>query len=271
MNVANRVFCFLGPFPSPPDPVKFELLQLSGRSTDTLTAPTIDVVVVDNPASEHAERGRRRGCEVITLQQLVEFLVTMAPAHRVKQLDRTLRARSGPDSPGMLAAALDRADPVRGETIVELVRQAQSNDVIVHLEEAGGAAGGMAEDAWLLAWCSDADGCEFFAVPDAEARRARLDAVSGACFADGSDVAAAELEILVRVLAGMTGVGSGTPAEAAAALFDGWKSELGVSEAAISGPGDLVPWIAWLEPYQLSKIEEVARPFRGIVAINQAM
>jgi hypothetical protein len=272
VEIAGKTLCFLGPFPSEPDPVKFELLQLGGRFTDDLKAASIDAVVVADATGTHAEAARKRGLRVVPLHELVEYLVTVAPAGRVANLRRTLRAKVGPTSPGELADALHEADPGDVAALSELVRNAHENDVNVELSE-GEPAASAPDDAWLLAWCSDADGCSFYAVPSEEAERAALRTIRGSCFADGSDVHGARLGVLIRVLAGMEFVGNREPADLARRMFEGWHAEFAGSEdeVGLASADDLMAWIGWLRPHLLTTFSQLGRPYAVVVAVNQAM
>lgn len=272
MEIAGKKVGFRGRFPSDLDPVKFELLQLGARYTDDARDAAVDLVVVADPGAAPAGQARARGLAVVSLRELVDHLVTVAPAGRVPNLRRALRAKQGPDSPAKLARALHEADPADGVGLAGLLRDALDNDVVVELTE-GAAPADAPVAPWLLAWCSDADGCACFAVPGAEAERAGLAAIRGACFADGSDVAPAALGVLIRVLAGLEHVGTREPAALARGLYDGWRAELAGrdAEAGLASAEDLVPWIGWLAPFRLSTLAEVERPFTAIVAVNQAM
>ncbi len=266
MEIAGKTYAFLGPFPSPPDPIKFELLQLKGRFVDALGKAPVDTVVVavaDGPA---AARARTQGLHVVTLAELVDHLAPLAPAHRVAGLRRALRPQVGPDSPSKLARALHAATPADGAALVTIARHAIDNGVGLDMNDPEAALAAPPGDAWLLAWCSDADGCRFYAVPSAEAERAGLAAIRGTCFADSSDVDGTTLAILVRVLAAMDAPLGRDPAVLAARHVDGWRGEGFAGSAE-----DLLPWVGWLEPHLLRAVSQLDRPFTQIVAVNQAM
>src|SRR5690606_20597151 len=114
-----------------PDPVKFELTKLGGRCTDDLRFTGIDAVVVYDTAGRDAARARERGLPIVSLQELVEFLVSVAPESRRANLERSLRAKVGPTSPNELADALHEADPSDGAALLELVRNANVNGVVI--------------------------------------------------------------------------------------------------------------------------------------------
>ncbi len=262
-----------GTFPRDPGPLKAAIVRGGGKVAHDISYDRIDVVVLGDRSARAAREAERRGLAIVTAAELIVALADLDSAHAAA-LRKVMLEPVGPMSPKDLASALHAADPELPATAADLVAQALDNDVVVHLGLAGSRA--TPAPSWLLAWCSDADGCELYVIPEAvvdERRRADLMAVRGLCFANGSDAAPRELGAAIRLLAGATFVGNRSPAELAARLHAGWANELrGVeAEAQLHSAADLEPWIGWLEPYHAGSIEDLRGPFSQIVAVNQAM
>ena len=269
MGVSDDVFCFAGKFETGIRPVQKRLKRAGARIAGFDDEDTT-VVVLGGKAKSKERAARKRGLRMLTLQQLeAELVAAEAPPAKVTTTP------VGPASPRSLMLALNAIDPSTGDALGQLLSQARANGVSLDLDPLRDGAASH-EPAWLFVWCSDADGCEFFAVVESaldDQRRADLLAVTGLCFANSGDATPEQLGAAIRLLAARTAIGNRSPDDLANELFAGWSDELEGAEdrAGIRGADDLLPHVGWLAECGLRGDTQLQRRFSKVVAVNQAM
>lgn len=268
MEIRGNVFCFAGKFPVDTTPMKKRLEREGGRVVD-FADPDARVAVIGDKATSKRKAAGKRGLVIVDWMQLVSAINAAAPSAGLPAPAKP----AGPRNPRQLMIQLNRADPRDGDAIADILIRALDNDVTLELDSDAPATADPSVSVWLLAWCSDADGCELYLVPEDaldDQKRADLAAIDGACFADSNDVDAATLGAAVRVIAGLTFVGNRDPDQLAEQLWQGWQDELAAG-SGIADATDLRPLIGWLVPMHTRSLADVRRSFARVVAVNRAM
>lgn len=278
MSVRDKGFCFLGNFDRDPKTVHYRLQRLGGVVVADVKDEAMDYLVLGAKAAKSKERAaKKRGVPILSMADLIKLLdASEAPAPAPKPKRRPSRY-----TPHDLMIALNGLDPRDPASLADTIELAKASGLVPDLDRSptsGPAPAKVEPDEappWLFAWCSDADGCEFYVIPAAaidERLSSDLLSVRGLCFAGGRDAAPHVLAAAIRLMARMGPATRGDAQAKARSLYDGWSHEFeGLDEAPIGGAGELEALMDCFAPFFVRHSEALKRPFTRIIAVNRAM